>query len=73
MDTHIFFWNFFIFLFAAQALDVLGFVCLNIIHAMDFGSSEHREGKVYEVYTLSMLGVWYPSELDLPVISGWSR
>ena len=60
---------------AARVLDVLAGVRLDIFHATDFGGSEHSEEKVYEVYTfcLSLVGALYPSELELPAISGWSR
>ena len=39
---------------------------------MDFRSSEHRGEKVYELYaqsgfSLGLVGVQYPSELELPV------
>ena len=40
---------------AARALNVLGDVHLDIFHAMDFGSSEHTEERVYEVYIRSGL------------------
>ena len=36
-------------------LDVLGDVRLDFFKATDFGSSEHSEEKLYEVYTLSGL------------------
>ena len=44
---------------------------LDFFHAMDFGGSKHSVEKVYEVYIcLSLVGALYPSELELPVISG---
>ena len=54
-----FFFSFSFFFFFPQlstrALNVLGNVRLIFFHAMNFGSSEHSEEKVYEVYTLSGL------------------
>ena len=49
----------------------MGYVRLNYFHAMDFGSSEHSEEKIYMkcAFCLGLVGVRYPLELELPVIS----
>ena len=41
---------------------------------MEFRGSKHSDEKVYEVYILlNLVGALYPSELELPAISGWSK
>ena len=53
-------------------LNVLAGVRLDFFHATDFGGSEHSEKKRYMkcTFCLSLVGVLYPSELELPGISG---
>ena len=64
LKAHNFIFNLFSKL-AAQALDVLAGVCLDFFHTSDFRSSDCSEEKVLG---LGLLGVWYSSELELPVI-----
>ena len=46
--------------------------CPHLFNATEFMSSKHNEEK--DACTQSGLdGAWCPSELELPVVSGWSR
>ena len=61
-------------------LDVSANVHFDLFLTTVFGNSEHKWGKVYEVYThtlnLGLVGMWYISSQNWNCqlrISGWSR
>ena len=67
-----FFFLFIFFLLAVQVLDIMAGVRLDFFHATDLGSSKRSEEKYmkYVYNSLGLVGVWYQSEVELPVISG---
>ena len=72
--TRIFFFLKYFSKLAAQALDVLADVRLDFFMLRTSEAQKIAKKRYMKcTFCLSLVGALYPSELELPAISGWSR